>query len=58
MASIIHPWQYATKYLGEGSVRNKDQKLVGQFLKIGHLKVIDYCSIEIVEIWLTKMDFS
>ena len=41
------------------SARNKDQKLVGRFLKIGYFyRLLIYCSIENVqEIWPTKMDF-
>ena len=41
------------------SARNKDQKLVGRFLKTEQfLWVIDYCSIENLQgIWPTKMDF-
>ena len=37
------------------SARNKDQKLVGRFLKIG---LLHCCPIENVwEIWLIKIDF-
>ena len=41
------------------SARNKDQKLVGCFLKIGYFyRLLIYCSIENVqETWPTKMDF-
>ena len=41
------------------SARNKDQKLVGRFLKIGYFyRLLIYRSIENVqEIWPTKMDF-
>ena len=40
------------------SARNKDQKLVGHFLKMGYVQLTDCCPIKNVqEIWPTGMNF-
>ena len=48
--------QYSTVDQINSSARNKDQKLVGRFLKVGYFTDC-YPIVNVQEIWPTKMDF-